>query len=292
LYKLKILDSTEISMSRESKTKAALSVLMSIYSGDNADYLDMAVESIISQTRLPDEIVVVKDGPLTNELSRIIKQWQQKRPGLFKVVSLPENCGLGVALQEGLKACSYDIVARMDADDISCPDRFEKQLKFLQENPDLAVVSSWMACFEDNPDNIVFIRQMPQEYEDIRRIAKFRNPVYHPSAMFRRSEVEAVGGYTDRQRNQDYHLWARMLLNGSKITCIPEPLYKFRYNSNFLKRRVSFRHTISMMKLQKEFLRMGFISFPRFILNIIVRITAYMLPITMTRFVRTRLLKL
>ncbi len=149
-------------MSRESETKAMLSVLMSIYSGDNPKYLYAAIESIISQTRPPDEIVVVKDGPLTNELSRIIKQWQQKRPGLFKVVSLTENRGLGVALQEGLKACSYDIVARMDADDISSPDRFEKQLRFLQDNPDVAVVSSWMACFEDNPDNIVFIRQMPQ----------------------------------------------------------------------------------------------------------------------------------
>jgi len=292
LYKLKILDSTEISMSRESKTKAALSVLMSIYSGDNADYLDMAVESTISQTRLPDEIVVVKDGPLTNELSRIIKQWQQKQPELIKIVSLQENRGLGVALREGLKACSYDIVARMDADDISCPDRLEKQLKFLQDNPDVALVSSWMACFEDDPDKIIFIRKMPQKHEDIKKIARYRNPVLHPPVMFRRSAIEAVGGYTERQRNQDYHLWARMLLKGSKITCIPEPLYKFRCNSNFLKRRASFQHTISMIKLQKEFLRMGFISFPRFILNIIVRITAYMLPITMTRFVRTRLLKL
>ena len=279
-------------MSRESKTKAKLSVIMSIYSKDRPEYLGGAIESIISQTRLPDEIVVVKDGPLTDELSHIIKRWQKEHPGLFKVVSLSENCGLGIALQEGLKACSYDIVARMDADDISCPDRFEKQLKLLQENPDVAVVSSWMACFEDNPDNIVFIRQMPQKPEDISRIARFRNPVLHPPAMFRRSEVEAVGGYTDRKRNQDYHLWARMLLNGSKITCIPETLYKFRCNSNFFRRRTSLQHLISMVKLQKEFLKMGFISFPRYILNIIVRITTYVLPIAMTRFVRTRLLRL
>lgn len=279
-------------MCNQTIIESNLSVLMSTCIKDRPEYLDVAIESIISQTRPPDEIVVVKDGPLTNELSRIIKQWQQKRPGLFKVVSLPENLGLGVALQEGLKACSYDIVARMDADDISCPERFEKQLKFLQENLDVAVVSSWMACFEDNPDDIVFIRQMPQKHENISRIARYRNPVCHPPAMFRRSEVEAVGGYTHRRRNQDYHLFARMLLNGSKITCIPEPLYKFRCNSNFVKRRASFQHMLSMIKLQKEFLKMGFISFPRFILNIIVRITAYMLPITMTRFVRTKLLKL
>lgn len=289
---MNILDSTKISMSRESKTKAKLSVLMSIYSKDRPEYLGAAIESIISQTRPPDEIVVVKDGPLTDGLSHIIKQWQQKRPKLFKVVSLSENSGLGAALQAGLKACSCDIVARMDADDISCPDRFEKQLKFLQENLDVAVVSSWMACFDDNPDNIVFIRQMPQNYEDISRIARFRNPICHPPAMFRRSAIEAVGGYTDRQRNQDYHLWARMLLNGSKITCIPEPLYKFRCNSNFVKRRASFQHMLSMIKLQNEFLKMGFISYPQYLFNINIRITACILPVTMTRFIRTRLLKL
>lgn len=279
-------------MCHKTAIEPKLSVLMSIYSRDRPEYLDVAIESIISQTRPPDEIVVVKDGPLTNELSCIIKQWQQKRPGLFKVVSLTENCGLGVALQEGLKACSYDIVARMDADDISCPDRFEKQLKFLQENPDVAVVSSWMAYFEDNPDNIVFIRQMPQGHEDIKKIARCRNPVLHPPVMFRRSEVESVGGYTDLRRNQDYYLWARMLLKSSKITCIPEPLYKFRCNHDFLKRRTSLQHTISMIKLQNEFLKMGFISLPQYLFNISVRVTTCILPVTMTRFIRTRLLKL
>jgi len=279
-------------MCHKTAIEPKLSVLMSIYSGDNSEYLDAAIKSIVTQIRPPDEIVLVKDGPVTKELSDIVEKWQQKRPGLFKVVSLPENCGLGVALQEGLKACSYDIVARMDVDDISCRDRFEKQLKLLQDNPEVAVVSSWMACFEDNPDNIVFIRRMPQEYEDIRRIAKFRNPICHPPAMFRRSEVEAVGGYTNRRRNQDYNLWARMLLNGSKITCIPEPLYKFRCNNDFLKRRTSLQHTISMIKLQNEFLKMGFISLPQYLFNISVRVTACILPVTFTRFVRTRLLKL
>jgi len=279
-------------MSQKCGKDDKLSVLMSIYSGDNAKHLDAAVESIIRQTRLPNEIVVVEDGPLTDELSSIIEQWQQKRPGLFKVVLLAENRGLGAALQEGLKACSWDIIARMDADDISSPERFEKQLQFLQGNPDVAVVSSWMACFDDNPDNIVFIRQMPQKYEDISRIARYYNPVFHAPAMFRRSEVETVGGYTDRRRNQDYHLWVRMLLNGSKITCIPEPLYKFRCDGNFLKRRTELKHAISLIKLQKEFVKMGFISYPQYLFNIGVRMSACILPLPVTRFIRAKLLKL
>lgn len=281
-------------MCHKTAIKPKLSVLISIYSGDNSEYLDAAIESIISQTRPPDEIVVVKDGPLSDELSRIIKQWQRKRPGLFNVVSLPENRGLGVALQEGLKACSYDIVARMDADDISCPDRFEKQLKFLQDNPNVAVVSSWMACFEDDPNKIIFIRKMPQKHEDIKKIARYRNPVLHPPVMFRRSEVEAVGGYTDLRRNQDYHLWVQMLLNGSKITCIPEPLYKFRCDDHFLKRRTSLQHAISVIKLQNELVKIGFISYHHYLFNIYngMRIAACFIPLTVAKFVRTKLLKL
>jgi len=278
--------------SSKSVIESRLSVLMSIYSDDNPGYLDVAIASVINQTRPPDEIVLVEDGPLTAELSQVVREWRQNRSKLFKVVSLSENNGLGAALQAGLKACSCNMVARMDADDISCPDRFEKQLKFLQENRDVAVVSSWMACFEEDPDNIAFIREMPQKHEDIGKIARYRNPVCGAPSMFRRSEIEAVGGYTNRKRNQDYHLWARMLLNGSKITCIPEPLYKVRCNDDFLKRRTSLQHTISMIKLQNEFLKMGFISYPRYLFNIIIRITACILPVTVTRFLRTRLLKL
>ena len=267
------------------------SILMSVYEKEDPAFFNLAMQSIWDeQTLKPDEIVLVKDGPLTDELTGIIQQWQQKRPELFKVVSLPENGGLGVALQEGLKSCSYDIIARMDTDDISCPERFEKQLRFLQDNPNIAVVSSWMACFEDNPDNIVFIRQMPQQYEDIRKIAKFRNPVLHPPAMFRRCEVEAVGGYTNLRRNQDYHLWARMLLNGSKIACIPEPLYKFRYNSRLVRRRASLQHAISMIDLQNEFMKMGFISLPQYLFNVGIRMAAFIVPFRVTKFVRTKLL--
>jgi glycosyltransferase involved in cell wall biosynthesis len=279
-------------MHSQNTVKLKLSVLMSICSRDSAGYLDAAIESIVNQTKPADEIVIVKDGTLTNELSCLIEQWQQKHPGLLKIVSLPENRGLGVALQQGLKACSYSIIARMDADDISCPERFEKQLQFLQDNPDVAVVSSWMACFEDDPNDILFIRRMPQKYENIRRVARYRNPILGASVMFRRSEVEAIGGYTDLRRNQDYHLWVRMLLKGSKITCIPEPLYKVRCDGNFLKRRTELKHAISMIKLQKEFVKMGFISYPQYLFNIGVRISACILPVPVTRFIRTKLLKL
>jgi len=279
-------------MHRQNTAELKLSVLMSICSRDNAGYLDVAIESIVNQTKSADEIVITQDGHLTQELSRTVRQWQQKHPGLLKIVSLPENSGLGVALQQGLNACSYSIIARMDADDISCPERFEKQLQFLQDNPGIAVVSSWMACFEDDPDKIIFIRKMPQKHEHIKKIARSRNPVLHPPVMFRRFEVEAVGGYTDLRRNQDYHLWVRMLLKGSKITCIPEPLYKFRCDGNFLKRRTDLKHAISMITLQKEFVKIGFISYPRYPFNIGVRISVCILPVPVTRFIRKKLLKL
>ncbi len=267
-----------------------LSVLMCVYKKDCCDYVDVAIESIVNQTRCPDEIVLVKDGPISNELHNLIQIWCNNYPGLFHVISLPENVGLGLALNAGLKSCSCDMIARMDSDDISCPSRFEKQIKFLLDNPDISVVSSWIRCFQETTGDI-FVRRMPQKPENITRIARFRNPINGAPAMFWRSAVDAAGGYHDWRLAQDYHLWARMLMNKCRISCIPQVLYRVRLNGVY-ERRSGLRWLLLHIRLQKEFLKMGFIFFPQYILNIIVRITTCVLPIAMTRFVRTRLLKL
>jgi glycosyltransferase involved in cell wall biosynthesis len=272
--------------------KSGLSVLMSICASDCPEYLDSALNSLHSQTRQPDELVIVLDGPISQSLLSVLDKWESRFSFPVIRVALEENHGLGFALKEGLRRCSYGIVARMDSDDIDCPQRFEKQLLFLEQHPDVAVVSSWMACFEDDPGDIIFIRKMPQEHETIKSIAKYRNPVLHPPVMFRRSEVEAVGGYNNLRRNQDYHLWVRMLSRGLKISCVPEPLYKFRYNGNFLNRRNSLRHAIEIIRLQSEFVKMGFISRSRQLFNSIVRIAVCLMPVVIFRFIRSKLLKL
>lgn len=264
---------------------------MPIYHADVPDHLDEAVDSIINQTLPPDEIILVKDGPIGEELDVVIEKWIKLRPGLFQVFALPENKGLGPALQAGLEKCSYDIVARMDADDISCPDRFEKQLIFLQKNLDISLVSSWMDCFENSPNNILYARRMPLTHEKISRLARFRNPVNHAPSMFRRNAVMEAGGYKHWPGFEDYHLFVRMIINNARFAGIPETLYKVRLHGVYSRRR-GFRRICVIARLQKEFSRMGFISPGRAVYNMIVRTIASIMPVQLARLIRIKLMKL
>jgi glycosyltransferase involved in cell wall biosynthesis len=268
------------------------SVLLSLYNLEKPEYLDAALGSLHAQTRQPDEFVVVLDGPISQPLLSVLDKWEPRFSFPTKRVALVENRGVGVALREGLSRCSYEIVARMDSDDINYPQRLEKQALFLEQHPDVAVVSSWMACFEDDPDSIHFIRKMPADYKTICKTAKYRNPVLHPAVVYRRSMVEAAGGYNDSRFAQDYYLWVRMILNGLKITSIQEPLYKFRYNTKLLNRRTNWRSTKELIKTQNDFVKMGFISRPRAFFNIGIRMAAYVAPVGLTKVLRKSFLKL
>jgi glycosyltransferase involved in cell wall biosynthesis len=268
------------------------SVLLSVYDREKPKYFDAALCSLHAQTRQPDELVVVLDGPIPQPLLAVLDKWESQFSFPTKRVPLHKNKGLGVALQEGLRKCSYEIVARMDTDDINYPHRLEKQTLFLEQHPEIAAVSSWLACFESDPDDILFVRKMSGDYKTICKRAKYRNPVLHPAVIFRKSMVEAAGGYNDSRLAQDYHLWVRMILNGMKITSIQEPLCKFRYNNKFLNRRTSWRSAKELIKIQKDFVRMGFISRSRAIFNIIFRIAACIVPVPITKFIRKNFMKL
>ena len=276
-------------MVREKKN--SFSVLMSVYHADRKEYLNQAIESIVDQTLPPAEIVLVKDGPIGQDLEHVIYKWTQDYPDLFRIVELPVNKGLGLALNAGLKECTYDIVARMDADDISCPDRFEKQLEYLADHPDVALVSSWMACFDDDPDNILHIRQAPVTHDRIYKLAKFRNPINHAPSVFRRHAVIEVGGYKDWPGFEDYHLFVRMLINNAKMACISEPLYKVRHQEVYERRR-GLKRIGTVMNLQKEFLKLNFISPWQVVYNMIVRTIACIVPVKLARLIRIKLLKL
>jgi glycosyltransferase involved in cell wall biosynthesis len=268
------------------------SVLLSVYDREKPKYFDAALCSLHAQTRQPDEMVVVLDGPISQSLLSVLDKWESRFSFPTKRVPLPENRGLGVALQEGLSKCSYEIVARMDSDDINYPHRLEKQTLFLEQHPDIAAVSSWLACFESDPGEISFVRKMSADYKTICKIAKYRNPVLHPAVVYRKSVVEAVGGYSDSRFAQDYYLWVRMILNGKKITSIQEPLCKFRFNNKLLNRRTSRLATKELIKIQSELVRTGFISRPRAIFNIAFRIAACVVPLGLAKFIRKRFLKL
>lgn len=266
-------------MANVTPEKVRLSVLMSVYHAEIPNQLDQAISSIVNQTRRPDEIVIVIDGPVSSDLTKIIDRWSNQYNDVFKVVKLQENCGLGLALRAGCDACTGEIIARMDSDDISLPNRFEKQLCFFFENPDTDVLSSWVGAFSNDPDTIFFVRRGPTRHNEISALSRFRFPMNHPATMMRAEVVRQAGGYCNRPGLEDYHLWARMLLNGAKMATIPEVLYKLRCNSQLVRRRRGWTRAIRHVSLQYEFLRMGFTTIPQFIINVPLRFISSILPV-------------
>ena len=254
------------------------SVLMSIYYKEKPEYFDRAMKSICDeQTIKPNEIVLVEDGKLTEELYEIIEKWQQRLGEKLKIISLEQNLGLGDALNIGLQHCSYELVARMDTDDIAMPDRFKKQLKVFEKS-DIDICSSWISEFDKNENKIISYRKLPEYHQDIFKFAKKRNPLNHPAVMFKKSAVESVGGYKRMMWFEDYYLWVRMLLNNVKFYNIQEPLVKMRAGYGQLKRRKGIKYAIAEYNFQKSIYNMRFLSFYEFIKNLITRIPLRLLP--------------
>lgn len=253
------------------------SVLLSVYYKESPYYLEQCLKSIYDQIVLPNEVILIKDGSLTKELDNVINICSQKYSNL-KIVSLPHNQGLGKALNEGLKYCTYDIVARMDTDDIAKPYRFEKQIKVFQEYPDLEVVGAWIDEFEESPQNIISTRKLPETHEEIYRYAKKRNPINHPVVMFKKQAVIKAGGYQHFPLFEDYYLWIRMLMNGAKFYNIQESLLYFRFSPDMFKRRGGFKYAYTEAKFQWHIHQLGFISLSKTIINIAIRFGTRVIP--------------
>lgn len=203
------------------------SVLISVYYKENPLYLKTAIDSIFCQTLAPSEVVLVKDGPLTNELELIISSY--KNP-LLKIVVLPDNRGLSNALNIGLKHCSNELIARMDTDDICLPERFEKQVRFLQSQPEIDVVGSYAIKIDEYGNNLNELVKVPIEHDDIMRLI-WTCPMNHPTVMFRKDKILSVGGYNPDAgpRQDDYDLWFRCAEKGLHFANLPEPLLYYRF---------------------------------------------------------------
>ncbi len=261
------------------------SVLMSLYAKEKVEYLRLAIESMIHQTVVPDEIVIVEDGPLNDRLRGALDFYQQEYPKLFKFVRLEKNLGLGLALNEGLKVCKNELVARMDTDDISVPDRCEKQLAVFHSTPDLAVVGAFVDEFHSTPDQVVSTRSVPTEHKDIYEFAKKRSAFNHPVVMYRKSKVLEFGGYRDLRRNQDVDLFGRMLFGGCKAQNIGESLLYFRSNDELAKRRKSWENTKSYIDTIKLFWKMGYARFTDYVIVAIAQTVMFLLPIGVQHWV-------
>ena len=230
------------------------SVLMSVYYKENPDHLRLALDSIIDQTLLPNEIILVEDGVLTDELYKVIDDYCKKY-SFLKIIKLKKNVGLGNALNEGLKHCSYEYVARMDTDDISLKNRFEKQISYLRENPNVDVVGGNIIEFDSDSGKIISAKIVPEKYRDILKYSKKRNPLNHMTVIFKKSSVLSAGGYKDCLYFEDYFLWVRMLKNGNQIYNIQETLVKVRSGIQLIKRRGSLSYIRYIINFQNKMLR-------------------------------------
>lgn len=266
------------------------SVLLSVYCKEQVSFLQQSLDSLFSQTLLPDEIVLVKDGPLTEKLDALIDRYQQEY-FIIKVVPLVKNQGLGKALNEGLKYCSYDLVARMDTDDIAKPNRFERQIQMFLQHPELDAVGAWIDEFEGEVSNIISTRKLPECPSDIYEFAKRRSPLNHPVVMFRKSAVLEAGGYKHFPLLEDYYLWVRMLMNGAKFYNIPESLLFFRFSPDMFKRRGGWKYAINEFYFQKLIREMGFISWRRFVINVWVRFVVRVIPNSLRSLLYKKLLR-
>lgn len=251
------------------------SVSMCVYGGDNPEWFSAAVDSILNQTVVPDEVVLVVDGPVPETLDRIISGYE-KAPS-FRVIRLEQNMGHGEARRTGLQACRYDLVALMDADDISAPDRFEKQLLAFASAPELTIVGSDITEFVDTPSNLVGARTVFALDSEIKQDMKKRCPMNQVTVMFRKSAADAVGGYIDWFCEEDYYLWLRLMLNGAVFANIQEPLVNVRVGKEMYQRRGGMKYFKSEAKLQKWMLQKKVIGFGTYAVNVIKRLIVQVL---------------
>ena len=265
------------------------SVLLPVYGGDSPAYLRQAFASTVTdQTRRPDDAVVVQDGPVPHALDATLDELARDSPVPVTVVRLERNSGLGPALDTGLVACRHDVVARMDADDISVPRRFEVQLPLIEAGAD--IVGSALMEFVDDIGHIVQTRVPPLDPAWIRSAARFRDPFNHPTVVYRRRVVQAVGGYQHLPLMEDYLLFARMLAQGAEPANVAEPLVYYRIGAGAYARRGGRALLRSELALQRRFLELGITTRGQYVRNVVVRGGYRLVPEPVRRVAYRRLI--
>lgn len=258
-------------------TKFDFSVAMCVYAGDKREWFKRAVDSVISQTLRPSEVVVVVDGPVSVEIDDILIELEND--ALFKVVRLLKNEGHGKARKISLENCSNEFVAIMDSDDISLPDRFENQISIFRTNAQVDIVGGNITEFVGEENNIIAERVVPQDDEAIKKYMKKRCPMNQMTVMFKKSVYEHVGGYIDWYQDEDYYLWLRMMLDGATFANTGTILVNVRVGADMYKRRGGLKYFNSEKKLQKYMLKNNIIGMGTYFLNVMKRfIVQVLLP--------------
>lgn len=237
------------------------SVLMSVYYKERPDYLRESIDSMLKQTIFPNEFIIIKDGPLTEELDSVINHYISNHPGLFTIICNGKNLGLGPSLAKGVLASKNEYIARMDSDDYSSPDRCEKLLNLLEDDQSLGIVGCYESEFIDTVNNVVSIHRVPETNEAIKRFMRRRCAILHPTVIYKQSEVLRSGNYHDVHMYEDYDLFARMVLEHNvKSYNLQESLYYIRVSDDFFKRRGGTKYAKTVLKFKWNMLKKGYMT--------------------------------
>lgn len=258
------------------------SLLLPVYAGDDPSFLRLAFSSSVDdQTLRPSEAVIVQDGPVPAQLAAELDRIVRNSPIPVRVVQLAENRGLTHALNAGLDACAYPIVARMDADDVSVPERFAQQLELIEAGYDL--VGAGMVEFETDPAVAVSERVPPTGAARIRNHARTHNPFNHPTMVYRAAALDAVGRYEPFGKMEDYWLGVRLIASGARVENIAAPLVKYRVGAGAFARRGGWQEAKTEWALQREMLRIGFVTRGEYLRNVVVKGVYRLLPASFKR---------
>lgn len=248
-----------------------ISVVMSVYKNDRAEWVDEAIESVVAQTLSPAEIVIVFDGPIKSEVSEVIYEWKRETRIPIQIVALEKNSGLGIALKAGVEAAKYDLIARMDSDDRSVGSRFEKQIEYLKMHPEVDVLGGQIREFESDTGAIVGLRKVPCSNAEIRTYMKRRCPMNHVSVIMRRKIIEEAGNYRNFPFNEDYDLWIRLAQRGAVFSNLDDSLVYVRVNDDMYYRRGGMRYFKSEYRIQRTMLESRMIGRLTYYTNILER---------------------
>ena len=266
-----------------------LTCLLSVYAKDDPTHLAQAIDSVLHQTRLPDELVIVEDGPLSSELRKVLDNYKNRISTVS--VSLQSNVGLGLALAEAFDMCSFDLIARMDADDIARPERFKLQERYMRSHPEVILLGGRIEEFKNQPGDLGRFRYALITDTDIRQRARTRNPFSHMTVIFRKQTVKAAGGYRHNPGFEDYDLWLRMLQQPGQVMNLNDVLVDVRVGNGMSSRRRGWAYVKAEMSFLMSCCRQGLISRLDMLKSAAVRIPARLVPAIVLEIVYERLLR-
>lgn len=252
-----------------------VSCLLPVHAGAHPPHVNISIKSIVDQSRQPDELLLLQDGPVPHPIKEDLTRWKNEKDWI-EVIECDENRGIAATLRDGVEQAEHDVIARMDADDISVKDRFERQIRFLHDNPSVDVCGGWIEEFTKSGETS--IRKVPTDHTSIVQYARRRSPFNHVSVMMKREAILNAGNYREMDPTEDYDLWMRMLANGATFANIDDVLVQVRGGEDMFHRRGGIKYARHEIRQFYEFVDIGTISWFDFIINVLIRVPVRILP--------------